>query len=357
MARDYYDILGVNKGASDDDIKKAFRKLAHQYHPDKPGGNAEKFKEINTAYQVVGDAEKRKKYDQFGPQFEQMNQGGAGGFDFGGQGFGGFGQGGINVDLGDIFGEMFGSGGARGRREQARGRNIEMDVSLSFLEAVFGADKEVKVYRAITCDDCHGSGAEKGSKLVDCIQCSGTGQIRKIQQTILGSFATAATCPRCNGEGSSPEKECKKCHGTGVTKGERSFSVKIPAGINNGEILRMTGEGEAAPRGGVAGDLYLTMRVKADPRFERDGFDVRSAIEVGVSRAALGGTEEIQTVDGPVDFEIPPGTQPGTVFRLKARGIPFLKRSGRGDHFVTVKVRIPKKLSKEQRRAFEEWDL
>jgi molecular chaperone DnaJ len=348
MARDYYDILGVSKGASDDDIKKGFRKLAHQYHPDKPTGDAEKFKEINNAYQVLGDADKRAKYDQFGPQFEQASQGG-------GAGFGGFGQGG-NMDFGDIFGEMF-SGGGRGRREPESGRNIQMDMHLSFTEAAFGADKDVKVHRAITCSECEGNGAERGSKRVDCVQCSGTGQIRRIQQTILGSFATAAVCPRCDGAGTIPEKPCKKCHGEGITKGERNFSVKIPAGINDGEVLRVGGEGEAGPHGARNGDLYLAMRVKRDPRWVRDGFDVNSELEIGISRAALGGTETVETIDGKVDLTIPPGTQPDAVFRLKAKGVPHLKRSGRGDHLVHITVVIPKKLTKEQKKALESWDI
>ncbi len=353
MARDYYEILGVQKGASDDDIKKAFRKLAHQYHPDKPTGDAEKFKEINNAYQVLGDADKRGKYDQYGPQFEQMNQGGFGG----GQGFGGFGQGGVNMDFGDIFGEMFGGGGGRGRRGPESGSNIQMDMHLGFSEAAFGADKDVRVHRHITCDDCGGNGAEKGSKRIDCMQCSGTGQVRRIQQTILGSFATAAVCPRCEGAGTVPEKPCKKCHGEGVTKGERSFSVKIPAGINEGEVLRVGGEGEAAPHGGRSGDLYLAMRIKRDPRFVREGFDVNSELEIGIARAALGGTETVETLDGPVELTIPPGTQPDAVFRLKARGVPHLKRSGRGDHLVHITVVIPKKLTKEQRKALESWNI
>ncbi|MEY4744371.1 MAG: hypothetical protein RL272_316 [Candidatus Parcubacteria bacterium] len=350
MARDYYDILGVGKGASDDDIKRAFRKLAHQFHPDKPGGDAEKFKEINQAYQVLGDADKRKKYDQFGANFEQMGGGGAGGFDFR--------QAGVNFDmndLGDMFGDIFGMGGGRARREPSRGRHIEMDATLSFAEAAFGAEKDVKVYRTVACGDCDGQGAEKGSKRVDCVQCGGSGQVRRVQQTILGSFQTVATCPRCQGEGKFPEKTCKRCGGTGVTKGDRELKVKVPAGIADGEILRISGEGEAAPRGGQSGDLYLTIRVKPDPRFERDGFDVHSRVEVGVAKAALGGTASVETLDGPVDLAIPAGTQPGQVFRLRGKGIPHLRKNGRGDQLVEVAVRVPKKLTKEQKKTLEQW--
>lgn len=354
MARDYYDILGVGKGASDDDIKRAFRKLAHQYHPDKPGGDAEKFKEINHAYQVLGDAEKRKKYDQFGPGFEQMGggPGGFGGFDFR--------QGGASFDfsdLGEMFGDIFsGQGGGGRRREAPRGRHIEMDAQISFAEAAFGVAKDIAVYRTIACGDCDGSGAEKGSKLADCVQCGGSGQVRKVQQTILGSFQTVAICPRCNGEGKIPEKSCKKCGGQGIAKGQRELNVKIPAGIGDGEVLRITGEGEAAPRGGRSGDLYLTIRVKPDPRFRRDGFDVHSTLEIGVAKAALGGEAKVETLDGPVELSIPAGTQPGQVFRLRGKGVTHLRKNGRGDHLVEVSVKVPKKLTKEQRKALEAWD-
>ncbi|HTM67764.1 MAG TPA: molecular chaperone DnaJ [Candidatus Binatia bacterium] len=353
MASDYYDQLGVGKGASDDDIKRAFRKLAHQHHPDKPGGDAEKFKKINEAYQVLSDPEKRKKYDQFGPGFEQMGggAGGFGGFDFR--------QAGVNFDmndLGEMFGDIFGMGGAgRGRREPARGRNIEMDVQLTFAESAFGVEKELSVRRAVSCEECGGEGAEKGSKKIDCIQCGGSGQVRRMQQTILGSFQTAATCPRCQGEGKTAEKPCKRCGGQGIMKGERTINVKVPAGIADGEILRVNGEGEAAPRGGRAGDLYLSIRVKPDHRFERDGFDVHSTIEIGVARAALGGEVPVETLDGTVEFAVPAGTQPGQVFRLRGKGITYLRRNGRGDHLVTIAVKVPKKLSKEQRKTLESW--
>lgn len=358
MARDYYDILGVSKGASDDDIKKAFRKLAHQYHPDKSTGDAEKFKEINAAYQVLGDAEKRKKYDQFGPQFEQMGGfGGGQGNPFGGFDFGGFGAqgGGVNFDLGDLFGQMFNGGAGGGQRGPARGADIQKNVDLTFVEAAFGVQKDVHFQKPMRCDDCEGSGAEKGSKRAKCAECNGRGQVRRVQQTILGSFATAAVCPKCEGEGTVPEKICRKCHGQGIVRGERKLNINIPAGINDGETLRVQGEGEAAPRGGRAGDLFLTVRMKKDARWEREGFDVHSTLDLGVASAVLGTTAHVETIDGPVDLHIPAGTQPGAVFRLKGKGIPHLNRNGRGDHFVTANVVIPKKVSKEQRKALEEW--
>jgi molecular chaperone DnaJ len=360
MAKDHYSTLGVPKNASDEDIKRAFRKLAHQYHPDKTGGNDARFKEINEAYQVLGDPDKRKKYDQFGPGFEQM-----GGFGGGGpHGFGGFdfSQGGIKFDfgegggIGDLFGDLFG-GAARGgsRTREKRGRHIEMDLPLTFKEAAFGVDRELRVYKHVACADCSGTGADKGSKVTDCLQCGGTGQVRKVQQTIIGNFQTVGVCDRCEGEGKVPEKKCRRCGGNGVIKEERVIQVKVPAGINDGEVLRISGEGEAVVRG-KSGDLYLAARIKADPDFRRDGFDVHSVKEISFSRAALGGSVAVATLDGDVDLKIPAGTQPATVFRLKGKGVPFLKRSGRGDHFVEIKVKVPDRLTRDQRRILEEWD-
>ena len=353
--KNYYDILGVKKDASDEEIKRAFRKLAHEYHPDKPGGNAEKFKEINQANQVLSDPEKRRKYDQFGASFEQMGGGqGAGG------GFGGFGGQGVNFDFGDLsemFGDVFGGGAGRGRsRETSRGRHIEMSVQIDFKDAAFGVEKEVEIYETLLCESCDGEGTEKGTKKIDCVQCGGSGQIRKIQQTILGNFQTAAICSRCHGAGKIPEKNCKHCGGEGVMKGKRTISLKIPAGIDDGETLRVSGEGEAMAHGGRSGDLYVTIRVKPDARFTREEFDVTNKVEISIAQAALGADIPIETLDGNVNLKIPSATQPGQVFRLRGRGISYLKRSGRGDHLVEVIVRIPKKLSREQRRVLEQWE-
>ncbi|MBI4458025.1 molecular chaperone DnaJ [Candidatus Uhrbacteria bacterium] len=351
MAKDYYDLLGVAKNASEGDIKAAFRKLAHQYHPDKQGGDAEKFKEINEAYQVLSNPEKRRRYDRFGHNFEQAGQG------FGGFGAGGF-DGAMNFDVGDL-GEMFGDifGGRTGARtRENRGRNIEMDLQMSFRESVFGAKKTLRVYKDANCNDCGGAGFERGSKTVDCLQCGGAGRVRRVQQTILGTIQTAVTCPHCQGQGRVPEKSCRPCGGRGVIKQSKEIELAVPAGIADGEMLRMTGEGEAAGRGGRSGDLYATVRVKTDPAFTRDGFDIKTTKEISMARAALGGSLEIETLDGPVELKLPAGTQPGQVFRLKARGVPFLKRSGRGDHFVEIKVKIPAKLNREQRRILEDWE-
>ncbi len=352
MSKDYYKILGVDKNASEEEIKAAFRKKAHEVHPDKSGGDEAKFKEVNEAYQALGNKEKRANYDRFGTA---EPQGGFGGGGFGG----GFGQGGVEFDmndLGDIFGNMFGGGGRGGRRPQ-QGRPIEMDARIAFHEAAFGTEYEVKLHKGVACDDCHGSGAEKESKVVACAQCGGSGQEVAYQRTMLGTFQTQRTCSRCHGRGKVPEKECRLCKGMGITKGQKTVTFKIPAGINDGEVLRLSGEGEPLPYGaGAPGDLYLTIRVTPDKRFTRNNFDIHSVAEIDVPTAALGGTVTIPTLDGDTTLRVPAGTQPGQVFRLKEKGIPFLKRTGRGDMYVELRVVIPKKLSKKQKKALEEWN-
>jgi molecular chaperone DnaJ len=354
--KDYYEILGVGKDAAEEDIKRAFRKLAHQHHPDMKGGNTEKFKEINEAYQVLANKEKRQQYDQFGTTFDQSGAGGFNGFDFSQAGFGGQGANFDLGDLGDIVGDIFGGAAAgRGHRE-TRGRHIEMDVRLSFKEAVFGVEKELRVQRNIICSDCEGAGAEKGSKVIDCVQCGGGGQVRAVQQSIFGTFQTVRSCPRCHGSGRLPEKSCRRCGGTGLVKGSKDLTLKIPAGVSEGEVLRVSGEGEPGEYGSRAGDLYVTMRVASDPAFIRHGFDILNKMEVSVPLATLGGTVAVETVDGKVDLKIPAGTQPGQVFRLRGKGVPQLRRSGRGDHLVEVTVVIPKKLSREQKRLLERWE-
>ncbi len=362
--KDLYETLGVPKSASEEDIKRAFRKLAHQYHPDKQGGDADKFKEINAAYQVLSDKAKRQQYDQFGTTFDQAGAGGPGGFDFSQ----GFGPGGIKFDfgdlgggmggLGDIFGDIFGgaAGGGRGGRREARGRHIEMDAKLTFLESVFGAEKELRVHRHVVCPGCEGVGAEKGSKTIDCVQCGGSGQVRVVQQSIFGTIQRVQSCPRCHGAGKVPEKACRQCGGEGIVKGQRDLTLKIPAGVSDGEVLRVSGEGEAGEHGARSGDLYVTLRVAADNRFVRRGFDIHSKLEIPMVLAALGGSASVETVDGKVDVKIPAGTQSGQVFRLKGRGVPQLKRSGRGDHLVEAVVLTPGRLSRGQRRALEGWD-
>lgn len=351
MSKDYYKTLDVERSASDEDIKKAFRKKAHQFHPDKEGGDEVKFKEANEAYQVLSDKTKRQQYDQFGTTFDQA----------GGGGFGGSGQGGQRMnfdfgDIGDMFGDMFSGGGGR-RQAQQRGRHIEMDTKVTFEEAAFGVEKDLSVYRHVACDTCDGDGTEPGSKTIDCVQCGGSGQMQTVQRTIIGSFQSVRPCDRCHATGKVPDKPCTACAGQGIRKGERKITVKIPAGVNADEVLRVSGEGEPLPHGaGRAGDLYVNIRVQPHKTFKRDGFNVHSEADLSVVQASLGATVEVPTLDGPVDLKIPAGTQPSTVFRLKGKGITHLRRSGRGDHFVTVKVEIPKKLSRKQKKILEDWD-
>ncbi len=350
MSKDYYQILGIGKGASEDEIKKAFRVLAHKYHPDKQGGDEAKFKEVNEAYQVLSDSKKRAQYDQFGSA-------GPGPGGFGGQGFGGFQGAGFDMgDLGDMFGDMFGFGGAgrqqQGRR-QARGGDIEVNLTITFAEAAFGTEKTIELYKPVSCAACSGTGIPPGSKMTTCKTCGGQGRVRQVQRTILGSFEAVATCGACHGTGNIPEHECKECGGAGVKREKQSMTVKIPAGIDHGETMRIQGGGEAAPRGAQAGDLYMHIRIQADPRFGRDGFDVYSNLEIGFADAALGAEKSIETLDGSITVKIPPGIQSGEEIRLKNRGVAKLHGSGRGDHYVRVRVRSPKHLSKKAKQLFE----
>jgi len=368
MAKDYYDILGVSKGASQDEIKKAFRKMAHQYHPDKAGGNEAKFKEINEAYQVLSNSEKRSQYDQYGQTFEQaQRQGGFGGFswqDFARQSGGPFGGGfrTENVefdfgDLGDIFGDLFGFGGrsrTRRTRERRKGQDVEISMEIDFREAVFGKEKIIDLYKNVTCPHCSGNGAEPGSKIITCATCGGSGQVEQVQHTILGQFRTVGVCPECRGEGKKASENCSKCRGQGRVRDTEKIKVKIPAGIDNGETIRLTGKGEAGQKGGVAGDLYITLRVKPDPEFKRDGYDIRSETEISFSQAALGTKIEVNTLDGSVRLKIPSSTQSGKIFILKGKGVPRLRGSGCGDQFVTVNVVTPAKLTKKQKELLKE---
>ena len=338
--------MGISKGASADDVKKAFRELAHKHHPDKAGGDAEKFKEINEAYQILSNPQKRAQYDQFGSAaFEQ------GGF---GQGFGGaqFDMG----DLSDMFGEMFGFGGGRAqaRSRTSRGKDIEMAVPLTFAEAAFGVEKPVELYKPVGCQACSGTGIPPGAKMQTCKTCGGQGRVRQIQRTILGSFETVATCGTCGGVGNVPEKMCGPCGGSGLVKETKKMTVKIPAGIDGGETIRVSGEGEAGARGGRAGDLYLHARVSPDKRFERRGFDVFSRIEIPFTEAALGTVKAVDTLDGPVDLKIPAGIQSGEDIRLKGKGVVRLGSSGRGDHYVRVIVETPKSLSRKAKNLLQQ---
>ena len=361
MSKDYYKILGVEKNAAPEEVKKAFKKAAMQHHPDRPGGNEAKFKEINEAYQVLGDAEKRKKYDQYGSDFEQQGGfgAGAGWEDFmnaarGGQGNGGFEFNFGGTDFGDLFGDMFGSSrGGQGRR-QSRGRDIQVDVELDFKEAAFGVEREISLRKQSACDVCSGSGAEPGSKLETCATCGGRGQVMQNQRTFLGNIQTQATCPTCQGHGKSPSKKCKHCGGQGVVQKTAAVKVKVPAGIDNGQSIRLTGHGEAAPHGGKSGDLYIQVHVRPSKIFKRDGFDVYVENDISYTKAVLGGTIITETIDGPVEVRIPEGTESGQLIRLSGKGIPEVNGRGRGDHYVRVKIKIPKKVNKQTRKLLED---
>jgi len=375
MAKDYYKILGVSKNASQNEIKQAFRKLAQEYHPDKAGTdekkreeNEKKFKEINEAYQVLSDEKKRSQYDQFGTTFE-----GEQGFswqDFARQyGFGfsePFGQtqdetSGFNFDfgdLGDLFGDFFGFGGrqarAKTRSRSRRGDDLQVNLTIDFREAVFGTEKEIEIYKNMTCSHCQGNGAEPGSKVVTCPTCGGSGQIANIQRTILGSFQTVTTCPDCDGEGKRAERKCSICGGHGRTKELKKIKVKIPAGIDDKAVIKLTGQGEAGLRGGSSGDLFINLEVKEDPEFKRQGDNILTKATIPFSVLALGGKIKVKTLEDEIWLKIPAGTASGRVIKIRGRGIPHLKRWGRGDLLVEVQVKTPEKLTRKQKELLEE---
>jgi molecular chaperone DnaJ len=358
MAKDLYEILGVNKGATDDEIKKAYRKLAHKHHPDKTGGDAEKFKEINAAYQVLSDNSKRQQYDQYGQTFDGTGRGGGQGF--GGFDFSGFQQGGQGFEFGegfeDIFSDIFGGsfGGSRKRDSRKAGRDIQIDAEISFNEVVSGAHREVALMRLVVCSVCKGSGGEPGSKEETCSTCKGNGKVQKTMQSFFGSFAQVITCPTCNGMGKTFSKNCHKCHGEGRTKEKQNISFDIPAGIDNGQTISLKGEGEAGERGAQNGDLYVNIHVKPHEKFERRGNDINSTEHIRFSQSVLGDKIHVATIDGTVSMKIPAGTQSGEIFRIKSRGIPFLGSSSRGDQLVKVIVDVPKSLNREQKRIIED---
>lgn len=348
MPKDYYNILGVEKGASKDEIKKAFRKKAHEYHPDKEGGDEAKFKEVNEAYQVLSDDTKRQQYDQFGQTFDSASAGGfPGGFP------GGF-SGNINFDdLGDIFGDFF--GGGRSRARAPHGQDILVDVDLTFKESVFGVEKELSVTKNNMCERCGGHGSEPATAMKTCSDCNGDGVKVTVQRTILGNIQQRVTCDTCNGRGEMPETPCSACSGSGFEYGRKTLRVDIPAGVENGMKIRIRGEGESIGSRGQAGDLYLRVHVKQDKRFERDGSTLYSTKKIGFTQAALGDEVEVDTVDGLVKLKVPAGTQHGDKLRLKGKGVAT--GSGRGDQIVLMHVVTPKKLSRKQKKLLKELDL
>ena len=357
MAKDYYDILGVSRSASAEEIKKAYRTLAHQHHPDKAGGNEQKFKEINQAYQVLSNPQKRAQYDQYGSTFEQArSQGGFSGFqgssdfaDFASAFRGQAQQGNATFDFGDIFGDLFGMSG-RSRGGSSAGADVQAELMVDFQEAIFGTEKKVSFTTEARCDSCSGSGAEKGSKVTTCSTCRGTGQVMRSMGFGIGF---GSVCSECQGQGSVPEKKCKTCHGRGVQTTTKDLRIKIPAGIDEGQTIRLTGEGQTL-RNGRAGNLYITIHVKPDPRFDRRNTDIASVVEIDFPTLALGGKVDVTTIDGQVKLKIPEGTQSGKVFRIKGKGVPHLQGRGRGDHLVRINAITPARLTKKQRQLLEE---
>lgn len=344
---DYYDVLGVKKDASVDEIKKAFRRKAIELHPDK-GGDEKAFKEVNEAYEVLKDKEKRQRYDQFG----HAGVGGNAGFG-GGNPFEGFGGQNINFDFGggfgDIFDGIFGGGfnNSRGSKTR-RGRDIEVEVSLNFKEAIFGTETDIQLNLDDDCSHCHGNGAEPGYGMKKCVDCNGSGQQTRVIQTLFGPIQQSQTCSTCDGSGEVPEKPCSVCGGKGTSRQKQSIKIKIPAGIDDGATIRLAGRGEAV-KGGEKGDLYVNIRVKADKKFTREGDLVLSEERVSMVDAALGTEIDVETVDGPLTIKIPAGTQSHTDFKLSGHGVPHLRSDRRGAHIVTIVVETPTKLSKKQK--------
>ena len=352
--RDYYEVLGVSKGASEDELKKAYRKLAKENHPDLHPGDKEceaRFKEINEAYEVLSDSDKRAKYDQFGHAAFDPNQG------FGGGGFGGFeGFGGFGDIFGDIFGGFGGfGGGGRNPNAPRKGDNLRATVNIKFEEAAFGVKKEVFVAKVEQCPDCKGTGCAEGTTAEVCPDCKGTGSVKTTQRTPFGMVQSTGQCPKCKGRGKIIHTPCKSCRGVGSVRRQHKVTVSVPAGIDDGQTISLRGQGNVGINGGPAGDLLITVLVQPHARFERDGASILLEQEVSFAQAALGSEIEVPTLDGKVKLNIPEGTQPGSVFRLKGKGVPYLRANGRGDQFVTVKVAVPKNMSSAQKEALRHY--
>ena len=350
--RDYYEVLGVDKSVSEDELKKAYRKAAKKYHPDLNPGDAEaekNFKEVNEAYEVLSDSEKRARYDQFGHAGVDPNYGAGGA----GGGFGGFG--GMDFDMGDIFSSFFGGGTTARRNGPVQGDDILTRVVISFEEAAFGCKKTISFSRTETCSTCSGSGAEPGTHAETCSKCSGTGQIRVQQRTPLGVFQSTKACDACGGSGQTIEHPCKKCKGTGMSTVTKNLEVSIPAGIDHGQRISIRGMGNAGKNGGPAGDLYITVQVRNHPVFIREEFNIFCEIPITFHEAALGAQIKIPTLEGDTTYEIPEGTQTGTTFTLRGKGIPYVNGRGRGDLIFKVVVEIPQNMTEAQKDALRKF--
>lgn len=368
-SKDYYEMLGVSKTATDEEIKKAYRRLAKKYHPDAQHTEEDKkqaeakFKEISQAYSVLSDSNKRAQYDRFGAGFEQAGFGGAGGGygGFGGFDFSGFGNGmGVDIDLDDILGSVFGGGfggfGSSSKKKgPTKGADLRYNMTISFEEAAFGTNKEITISRNESCDICHGSGARPGTSSVTCDKCQGRGKIQVTQNTIMGSFATVKTCDKCGGEGKFIPNPCEKCHGKGTVRKSKKIAINIPAGIDNGQAISLRGEGDIGKKGGPNGDLFVVVNVTPHKIFKRNGMNIFTEIKVPFAKMTLGGTIKVPTLEGEEEFEIPEGTQNGTRFKLKEKGIQSVHGRTRGNLEFTVDVDIPKKLTDEQRKILTDF--
>ncbi len=353
--RDYYEVLGVERSASEEEIKKAYRKLAKKYHPDMNPGDADaeaKFKEATEAYGILSDEQKRRAYDQYG--HAAFEQGGAGG------GFGGFD---FSGDMGDIFGDIFGDlfgGGRRSRQAYngpVKGADVQKNIRISFMEAVFGVEKNLDINYQEECEDCHGTGAKPGTSPVTCSKCGGSGQVTYTQQSLFGVVRNVSTCPSCGGSGKVVKDKCPKCAGTGYKKIKKTIKANIPAGVDNGISIRIPGLGEPGKNGGPRGNLYVTAQVQPHPVFNREGYDIYSTVPISFADAALGAEIKIQTVDGDISQTIRPGTQTDTVVRLRGKGVPNLRnKNNRGDHYATLVVKVPEKLNSEQKELLRRFD-
>lgn len=352
--RDYYEVLGVDRNASDADLKKAYRVLAKKYHPDTNPGDKEaeaKFKEASEAYAVLSDSQKRSQYDQFGHSAFEGGAGGAGGFDFSGMDMGDI--------FGDIFGDLFGGGRRRGRsaNEPMRGANVRARVNLTFEEACFGVEKELELTLKDECATCHGSGAKPGTSKETCSHCGGRGQVVQTQQSLFGMVQNVTTCPHCHGTGQIIKERCADCHGSGYISSRKKIEVTIPAGIDHGQSVRIRGKGEPGANGGPRGDLLVEVAVQMHPVFKRQDYDIYSTVPISFTKAALGGDLLINTIDGDVVYTVKAGTQTDTRVRLRNKGVPSLRnKKMRGDHYVTLVVEVPTSLSKEQKKLLEQFE-